>query len=47
MTGYDWLNCSEDDVFHDKFTAKGPTGRRVSGAVCAGLLFKGATIRLD
>lgn len=47
MGGYDWLNCSKDDQYHDKFTAKGPTGKTVSGVVCAGLFFKGATIRLD
>ena len=47
MQGYDWLACSEDDTYHDKFSAKGPNGKPVSGVVCAGLLFKGATIRLD
>jgi hypothetical protein len=47
MHGYDWLNCSKDDQYHDKFTATGPTGQKVSGVVCAGLWFKGATIRLD
>ena len=47
MQGYDWLNCSKDDMYHDKFTAKGPTGKPVAGVVCAGLLFRGATIRLD
>lgn len=47
MGGYDWFNCSKDDMYHDKFTAKGPTGQRVSGVVCAGLLFKGSTVRLD
>lgn len=44
--GYDWLNCSEDDMFHTKFTAKGPTGKTVSGVVCNGV-FKGNTIRID
>lgn len=47
MNGYDWLNCSKDDFYHDKFTAKGPTGKNVSGVVCGGFLFRGATIRLD
>lgn len=47
LHGYDWFNCSKDDTFHDKFTAKGPTGKPVSGVVCSGLLFKGGTIRLD
>ena len=27
MQGYDLLNCSEDDMYRDKFTAKGPTGK--------------------
>lgn len=47
MHGYVVFGCSEDDQYHDKFTAKGPTGKPVSGVVCAGLVFKGATIRLD
>lgn len=47
MQGYDWLNCSKDDTYHDKFTAKGPTGKQISGVVCGGLLFRGATVRLD
>ena len=47
MRGYDILNCSEDDAYKDKFIAKGPTGKTVSGVVCAGLMFKGSTIRLD
>lgn len=47
MHGYDLFNCSRDDIYHDKFTAKGPTGKPVSGVVCAGLLFKGSTVRLN
>lgn len=47
LDGYDWLNCSEDDFYHDRFTAVGPTGQPVSGVVCSGLFFKSATIRLD
>lgn len=47
MDGYDWFNCAEDDIYHDKFRATGQNGKPVSGVVCAGLLFKGATIRLD
>lgn len=45
--GYDFFACGQDDTYADKFTAKGPTGKPVSGVVCAGLFFKGATIRLD
>ena len=47
MDGYDFFNCSKDDAYHDKFAAKGPTGQQVSGVVCAGLFFKGSTVRLD
>lgn len=47
LKGYDWLNCSKDDFYHDRFTAVGPSGQSVSGVVCSGLLVKGATIRLD
>lgn len=43
-TGYCWFCCGKDDTFHTGFTAKGPTGQPVVGAVCSGW-FKGATIR--
>lgn len=43
--GYAPLACSEDDFSHTKFTATNPQGKRVSGVVCAGLVFKNATIR--
>ena len=45
-TGYAWFACSEKDTFATGFEAVGPTGRKVSGAVCSGV-FKGQTIRLD
>lgn len=45
--GYDFFNCSKDDTYRTKFVAKGANGKPVSGVVCAGLLFKGATVRLD
>lgn len=44
--GYGMLECSDDDTFKTKFTAKGPTGQQVSGTVCGGM-FKGSTIRID
>ena len=47
ILGYDWLNYSQDDHYHDKFSAIGPTGKPVTGVVCAGLLGKGSTIRID
>ena len=46
MTGFRVWGCDEKDIFHDGFEAVGPTGRRVTGVVCAGW-FKGSTIRLD
>ena len=47
ITGYKFWGCSEDDRFHTGFRAKGVTGREVSGVVCSGLIFKGATVRFD
>lgn len=44
--GYALWQCSEDDTFATKFEATAPSGRRVSGAVCQGLM-KGSTIRYD
>ena len=43
--GWAFLDCSEDDWFRTRFTATSPTAQPVTGAVCAGLLFKNATIR--
>lgn len=45
--GYSWFGCSEDDWYKTKFTAKNAQGYPVSGQVCAGMFFKGATIRLN
>lgn len=45
ITGFDMWACGKDDTYSTGFTAKGPTGVEVSGAVCSGLLFKNATIR--
>lgn len=42
--GFAWLQCGKDDTFATKFSAKGPTGVSVNGAVCCGWL-KGCTIR--
>lgn len=44
--GYAMFSCSKDDSFKTKFTAVGPTGVKVQGAVCGGWL-KGSTIRTD
>ena len=45
FTGYDWFTCSKDDTYHTGFTAKNREGKTVTGTVCSGMLFKGATIR--
>lgn len=47
ITGYAPFSCSEDDTYQTGFTATSPTGRRVSGAVCEGMLFKNRTVRFD
>lgn len=48
ITGYRGYLCSEDDHIATGFRALAPTtGVPVSGAVCAGAFFKGATIRFD
>lgn len=43
--GFDLFACSEDDFYSTKFTATNPAGQQVSGVVCSGLIFKGATVR--
>jgi len=45
--GYAWFMCGKEDTYATSFTATGPTGKPVSGAVCGGLIFKGQTIRTD
>lgn len=47
ITGYNWFSCSDDDSYRTGFEAKSPTGKPISGTVCAGLFYKGATIRFD
>ena len=42
--GYSWFMCGNGDDYATEFTAKSPSGKFVSGAVCSGI-FKGATIR--
>lgn len=45
-TGYSFFSCSNDDTFKTGFRATSPSGQKVEGVVCSGLL-KGATIRLN
>jgi hypothetical protein len=46
MTGYRFFLCDERDSWSTGFKATGPSGQRVTGAVCSGVM-KGATVRLD
>jgi len=45
-TGYAYFDCGKGDLFATAFEATSPSGQRVEGAVCSGLL-KGSTVRLD
>lgn len=44
-TGYSPLSCSEDDFYSTGFKATNPQGKRVTGTVCSGFMFKNSTIR--
>ena len=46
ITGYQFFGCGNEEV-HTGFKAEGPTGHPVTGVVCAGLIGKNSTIRLD
>jgi hypothetical protein len=46
LTGYRWFGCGKDDTYHTGFIAK-RGDRVVTGVVCEGLMFKGATVRFD
>lgn len=45
FTGYAFFSCGKDDTTATEFVATNPRGRRVKGAVCCGLVFKGCTVR--
>ena len=45
ITGHAWFACGKDDVYETGFEATNPHGKRIKGVVCAGLFFKGATVR--
>ena len=47
MQGYDFFNCSKNDIYHDKFSANTPNGSRVTGSVCGGYFLKGSMVRID
>ena len=44
-TGYQFFACGQGDFSATGFSATGPTGVRVNGGVCCGLLFKACTVR--
>lgn len=46
ITGYRWGMGDGNDFYVTGFEATSPSGSRVSGAVCSGLL-KGSVIRFD
>lgn len=44
-TGWEPFSCGQDDTWSTGFSAVNPVGKRVTGVVCCGLVFKGCTIR--
>lgn len=47
ITGYGWFACSKDDFYQTAFSATNINGKKVTGTVCSGLIFKNSTIRFD
>ena len=51
ITGWRMFGCdggkNSSDFYKTGFEATGPTGVRVSGVVCGGMMFKGNTVRFD
>lgn len=46
ITGYKFFGCGDSDFFHTGFSAISPSGRRVTGVVCKGIIKKN-TVRID
>lgn len=46
ITGYSYGSCSKDDSTCTGFVARSPGGRKVTGAVGCGYVFKGCTVRI-
>ncbi|QIG75686.1 hypothetical protein EVC20_115 [Rhizobium phage RHph_Y2_17_1] len=44
LKGGSWFGCSKGDTYNTEFVATAPSGRRVEGVICGGLL-KGYTVR--
>jgi hypothetical protein len=47
VTGYSLFACSQDDFYHTGFTATNTNGKKVTGTVCSGFLFKNSTVRFS
>ncbi|VVE90780.1 hypothetical protein [Pandoraea bronchicola] len=47
IDGYSFFGCGDNDDYSTAFTATGPSGVPVAGAVCSGFLTKAATIRIN
>lgn len=46
ITEYKFFMCGKEDQFSTGFEAVSPTGQKVSGCVCSGIM-KGKTIRFE
>lgn len=46
MSGPVFFGCGRDDAIRNGFDAYTLTGQHVEGVVCAGLFFKGYTVRI-
>lgn len=47
LRGHAWFACGEDDTLSTSFTATGPSGVHVDGAVCCSMAMKDCTIRSE
>ena len=47
ITGYNFFACAKDDTLHTGFSATSPSGNKINGTVCSGLIFKNSTIRFQ
>jgi hypothetical protein len=45
--GHAWWSCGGDDSLSSEFTATGPSGKPVAGAVCCGFAMKDCTVRSE
>jgi hypothetical protein len=47
LVGLAIVGCGRDDSYRVEFEGTGPRGHHVTGLVCAGIFFKGWTVRLN